>query len=146
MSTSPLRFLVVDDNADSRMLLVKTLLRKFPEASIHECQQGDHALAIARAGNLSAVIAHRTYDYDGETLVALFRRLDPILPIVLVSGYDRTERALAAGANAFLNYDEWLRIGSVVADVMASAADARAALPRPKPGAAKERTRTSPTG
>src|ERR1051326_6757150 len=121
MITEPLRFLVVDDNKDSRMLLVKTLLRKFPEAVVQECQGGDAAMRIVQTDPLSAIIAHRTFDYDGETLVALFRRLNPHVPIVMVSGYDRSARAIEAGANAFLNYDAWLQIGSVVAKVMAAA-------------------------
>jgi hypothetical protein len=36
-----------------------------------------------------------------------------------VSGFDRSQVALAAGATAFLNYDEWLRIGTVVSDLLA---------------------------
>jgi hypothetical protein len=39
----------------------------------------------------------------------------------MVSGIDRSEAALAAGANAFLPYDEWLRIGTVVEHYMRSA-------------------------
>lgn len=115
------RFLVVDDNADSRMLLARTLMRRFPEAVVLECQHGDTAVRIAEREQLNAVIAHRTFDYDGETLIALMRRVNPAVPIVMVSGYDRSARALAAGANAFLNYDGWLNIGTVVADVMESA-------------------------
>jgi hypothetical protein len=38
--------------------------------------------------------------------------------IVMVSGMDRKAEALAAGANAFLHYDEWLRIGSLVESLL----------------------------
>ena len=39
----------------------------------------------------------------------------------MVSGIDRAAEAVAAGANLFLNYDEWLRIGTVVAELLAGA-------------------------
>lgn len=117
---SQFRFLVVDDNSDSRQLLVKTLGRKYPEAVMHECRQGDAAIAIAKRSDLTAIISHRTYDYDGETLVALFRRVNATVPIVMVSGYDRADRAKAAGADAFLNYDRWLMIGTVVNELIAA--------------------------
>jgi hypothetical protein len=37
---------------------------------------------------------------------------------VMVSGIDRTDAALRAGATCFLNYDEWLRVGSLVTDLL----------------------------
>lgn len=112
------QFLVVDDNADSRMLLVKTLMRKFPECIVSECQHGDTAIRMAKSDSITAIVAHRTFEYDGETLIARLRQVNPTVPIIMVSGQDRSARAIAAGANAFLNYDAWLQIGSVVADVM----------------------------
>lgn len=114
------RFLVVDDNSDSRQLLVNTLARKYPEAVMHECRQGDAAIALAKRSDLTAIISHRTFDYDGETLVKLFRRVNPTVPIIMVSGYDRADRAKAAGADCFLNYDRWLMIGNVVSATLAA--------------------------
>jgi CheY-like chemotaxis protein len=115
---TPRKFLIVDDNADSRTLLCKTLLRKFPDSVIQECQNGDTAIAVVRGERLQAVIAHRTFEYDGETLVRLLRRVDPAVPIIMVSGYDRREIAAAAGADAFMNYDAWLTVGTVVAQAI----------------------------
>lgn len=125
-SPAPLRFLVIDDHTDSRMLLVKSLLRKFPTALVQECQDGDTAIAIAEADILSAIVAHRTYDYDGATLASLLRQARPEVPLVMVSGHDHAAKARAIGADAFLHYDEWLRIGTVVAEVM----ETRAKEPR----------------
>lgn len=116
-----LRFLVIDDNADSRMLLAKTLIRRFPESVVLECQNGDTALRIAATETLDAIVAHRTFDYDGETLIALLRRANAHVPLIMVSGYDRSERARAAGATSFLHYDAWLQIGTVVAEAMDAA-------------------------
>ena len=117
-ASTPVRFLVVDENSDSRFLLVKTLLRKFPNAVLQECQHGDTATAIAKTDKLSAIVVHRTFEYDGATLVSLMRRVNPTVPIVMVSGVDRSAEGMAAGATCFLKYDEWLRIGTVVTDAM----------------------------
>lgn len=121
MSSPAKTFLVVDDNADSRFLLVKTLLRKFPEAVIRECQESVDAIEIARSGALSAIIAHRAADLDGITLIRELRSANSTVIILMVSGLDRTESAIRAGATCFLNYDEWLRVGSLVTDLLARA-------------------------
>jgi CheY-like chemotaxis protein len=112
------KFLVIDDNPDSRFLLVKTLLRKFPDAVVQECQSSLPAIDCAKSDGVSTIILHRASDADGELLIRLIRRVNSTVPIVMVSGYDRSQIALAAGANCFLNYDEWLRIGTVVGDLL----------------------------
>ena len=130
---TPRKFLVIDDNADSRTLLSRTLLRKYPEAVVQECQSGDTAMAVVRVERVQAVVVHRTFEYDGETLVRLLRRADPTVPIVMVSGYDRRASAHAAGADAFMNYDAWLTIGNVVAGAIASRPRQSAAQPVASP-------------
>jgi CheY-like chemotaxis protein len=114
----PYKFLIVDDNADSRFLLVKTLLRKFPQAVLQETQDGESALALIRAEDLDAVVVHRAAEMDGLTLVRALRQANPTIPIVMVSGLDRTQTAIEAGATMFLSYDAWLRIGTVVAELV----------------------------
>lgn len=113
-SSPPVTFLVIDFNADSRYLLVKTLQRRYPQAVIREADHADLAIQVARTQALGAVIAHRTYDVSGCDLVRAIRNVDPAVPIIMVSGIDREKIALEAGANAFLHYDEWLRIATVV--------------------------------
>lgn len=120
MSATP-QFLVIDFHAESRYLLVKTLLRKYPGATIHESEDAEKAIEMTRALDLIAIITHRTFDVEGIELVRRLRDADPRVPIIMVSGIDREEQALAAGANAFLHYDEWLRIGSVVDAMLAQA-------------------------
>src|SRR4051812_42015704 len=112
------RFLVVDFHSESRFLLVRTLLRKFPTAEIIEEEDLERVLAVVREGRLSAAIIHRTFDSSGAELVQKIRALDSTLRIVMVSGIDRAETARISGANTFLHYDEWLRIGSVVEEEM----------------------------
>lgn len=108
------KFLVVDFHAESRFLLVKTLVRKFPDAEIVEEDDADRALALARGGELSAIVTHRTFEIEGIELVRQFRAANHRVPIIMVSGIDREAPALAAGADSFLPYDEWLRIGTLV--------------------------------
>jgi CheY-like chemotaxis protein len=126
------KFLIVDDNADSRFLLVKTLLRKFPQAVLQETQDGDSAVAIVQSVDLDAVVVHRAAEIDGVGLVRLLRQVNSAIPIVMVSGIDRTRQSLEAGATCFLSYDAWLRIGSVVAELLA----ARESRSASEPGAA----------
>jgi CheY-like chemotaxis protein len=116
--SSPHKFLIVDDNADSRFLLVKTLLRKFPQAILQETQDGESALALTRSQVLDAVVVHRAAEVDGLTLVRMLRQANPAIPIVMVSGLDRTKTAIEAGATTFLSYEAWLRIGTVVAELL----------------------------
>lgn len=115
----PRKFLIVDDNADSRFLLVKTLLRKFPQAVLQETQDGDSAVSLSQADALDAIIVHRAAEVDGLTLIRMLRDVNSAVPIVMVSGIDRSQLALAAGATSFLNYEAWLRIGTVVAEILA---------------------------
>jgi CheY-like chemotaxis protein len=115
---SPRKFLIVDDNADSRFLLVKTLLRKFPQAVLHETQNGESAIGAVQSIHFDAVVVHRATEVDGLTLIRALRHVNRNVPIVMVSGIDRTKQALEAGANTFLSYEAWLRIGTVVAEML----------------------------
>lgn len=127
---SPLNFLVVDDNPDSRFLLVRTLLRKFPTAVVQECQGADETLALVRQPEaLTAVIVHRATEMTGIAMLGEIRAVAPKTPLVMVSSIDRRDAALAIGADAFLLYDEWLRIGTVVATLMARLAEGRSIPP-----------------
>jgi DNA-binding NarL/FixJ family response regulator len=115
------RFLIVDDHGDSRFLLVKTLYRKFPRAVFHECPNSQAAFEIAKSENLSAIITHRTADMAGIPLVRELRTLNPTVPIVMVSSHDQKTVAIGAGADRFLPYDEWLRIGTIVEEMLPGA-------------------------
>ena len=114
------KFLVVDDVDDNRFLLAKTLLRKFPGSIVQECSESGPAIIAAQHDRLSAAIVHRGADVDGITLITMLRKVNAAVPIIMVSGRESCPGAIEAGANAFLNYDAWLRIGTVVADVIAA--------------------------
>src|SRR5436190_905191 len=115
-----LRFLVIDDNPDGRFLVSKTLLRKFPHAVVTECQTAEAAFRVLVAEPVSLIASHRTFEYDAVTLVRELRARNPTVPILMLSGIDRRELAAAAGANAFLTYDEWLMVGNHVASLLAT--------------------------
>jgi CheY-like chemotaxis protein len=111
------KFLVIDDNVDNRFLLTRTLRRKYPGAEVEECGDLSTAIEITNQHGIDAVVSHRAGEVDGLELVRQLRKHHPILPIIMVSGFDRTREALAAGATRFLNYDEWLRLGTVMDEI-----------------------------
>src|SRR5438132_704339 len=90
-------FLIIDDNLDNRFLLTKTIGRKFPTSEIRECDEIGAAISIASSEQLTAVISHRVDLTDGIDLIRQLRQVNPSVPIIMVSSYDRTREALAAG-------------------------------------------------
>lgn len=114
MATSPQKLLVIDHNTDNAALLVRTLIRKYPRTPVVFCRDPAFACATVAAEAVDVVVLHRSDNEDAVTIIRMLHAVAPALPIVVVSGIDRSESVLAAGAVGFLNYDEWLRIGTVV--------------------------------
>lgn len=112
------RFLIVDDNADARSLLTRTLIRKFPQCIASECGDADTAIVIARTEKLAAIVVHRAGEITGLEMIPLLRKVAPKVPLVYVSGIDRSQAAVKAGATAFLNYDAWLGLGTLISGLM----------------------------
>lgn len=123
------KVLLVDDVTDSRALVRRTIMRKFPAATVEECQESAPATVAAGAGNFDVIVAHRAADLDGLALVRMLRRVSPQVPILMLSGIDRTAAALAAGATRFHNYDAWLRVGTVIEEMLAPATTADSPAP-----------------
>lgn len=123
------KILIVDDVNDSRALVVRTIMRKFPAAVVQEYQDCSTAMVAAGAGNFDVIVAHRAVDLDGLTLVRMFRKVSPQVPILMLSGIDRTEAALEAGATRFHNYDAWLLVGTVIAEMLSPAPAADSPAP-----------------
>lgn len=112
--------MVVDDNPEGRFLLTKTLLRKYPQSVVHECQELEVALEVIREfprDARSVVIAHRATGMDGRSLVKALRQENATIPIVWISGRDRTADLAPTGATRFLHYDAWLMIGPTIEDL-----------------------------
>jgi len=116
------KFLVIDDNADGRSLLARTLLRKFPQSLTIECAEAAAATRTAGTEQLDAIIVHRAREMEGVDLIPLLREISPRIPIIYVNGPDRSQAALAGGATSCLSYDAWLRLGTVIAEALESRA------------------------
>lgn len=111
-------FLVIDSFEEMRLLVVRTLRRVFPNALITEAHDFEEALRLTRGNAYDAIIVHRAIGADAKTIIQLIRRDNSVVPIVAVSSMDRTDEVLGAGATAFLNFEEWLRVGTLVADLI----------------------------
>ena len=129
-----LQFVVVDNHPDNRFLLTKTLKRRIPDAVIIECQDSDTALSAVTGAAVAAVVVHRARDLGGILLIEQLRGANATVPILCVSGVDLKSEALKAGANAYLPYDAWLRVGSVVAELISSKSNEEASASDEKRG------------
>jgi DNA-binding NtrC family response regulator len=117
-------FLVVDDNPDTRFVVVRTLTKSFPNCVVHECDAADSGLDRGRDPGLSAVIVHRTTEMTGVYFIQSLRQINPRVPVLMISGIDRTHAATAAGATQFLLFDDWKQLGAVVTRMLATASAA----------------------
>ena len=136
LATSPQKLLVIDHNTDNAALLVRTLIRKYPRTPVVFCRDPAFACATVAAEAVDAVVLHRSDNEDAVTIIRMLHAVAPALPIVVVSGVDRSESVLAAGAVGFLHYDEWLRIGIVVENFLTQL---RAGASEASPGAESRR-------
>jgi DNA-binding NtrC family response regulator len=130
LMVQPHKLLVIDFNTDSASLLVRSLVRKFPAAMVRLCGDLGTTTEAIGAERFDAIVLHRTEEVTGIELIRAIRALDANVPIVAVSGIDRTAAAMAAGANAFMLYDQWLNIGSVVRELIDELPDFRAGVER----------------
>jgi CheY-like chemotaxis protein len=112
------RCVVVDDNPEGRFFLSKMLLTSFPRAEVIECESSDAAVRELGAEKTTLFLVHRATDADGLPLVEALRAASPTIPIIYLSGVDRTEAALAAGATTFLQFDQSSLVGRIVRDIL----------------------------
>lgn len=112
-------FLLIDADADGRVLLARTLLRVFPRAAIVECQDLETAVNLLVTHEFDAVVSHRAIGADPEKLVRAIREQKRNVPLLAVAGNDRRKQLVLAGATMFLSSNEWIRVGTVVADMLA---------------------------
>jgi DNA-binding NarL/FixJ family response regulator len=113
------RFLIIDHDPDSSELLVRSLRRKFPLATLMQTAEVEEATKVAASLHLDAVVLHRAEDGDAVEVTKAVRSVNTATPIIVVSGIDRSESVLAAGATGFLNFDQWLMLGAVVGNSLA---------------------------
>jgi response regulator RpfG family c-di-GMP phosphodiesterase len=111
---APRKILLIDNHTDNRALLARTLLRKFPKVILSECKDRGTAIEAAGQEQVDVVVLHRTNDAEAVDLITAIRKVNKSVPILVLSGVDRSATVLKAGATKFLNYDEWLMVGSAV--------------------------------
>jgi DNA-binding response OmpR family regulator len=112
------KLLIIDDNSDHRLLLSKTLLRKFPHAVLVECRSAEAAVNILKSERVTLVVAHRAHEVADAGLIRALRSADAVVPIIAVAGADQKGETLAAGATQFHDLDEWLMIGNAAAALL----------------------------
>lgn len=117
----PLRFLVIDDNTRSRLLVVATLARNFPRAFITEATTIKDAFAAADVAQMDAVVGFFGSGLDARVFTHLARKQNARVPIVIMSEVDCAEEVLGAGATRFLSCEEWLIVGTVLGEILSEA-------------------------
>lgn len=120
------QFLLIDHHADARRRLAQELFRQFPGALIHEFRDAQQAVALAATAKLDAIIVHRSWDMDARSLIRILKAIDPRVPIIAMSGVDRAQEALAAGAARFLPSTDWAHLAIVIEEMLGGAGGAAA--------------------
>jgi hypothetical protein len=113
------RFLLVGNNLERVQLLAHTLRRRFLDAVIPHASELEAAGQFLRTQSYDVVILVVSEARRAVEVVTGLRQVNAAVPIIVVSPVDRSEAVLAAGATGFLNCDEFLNIGQVVANSLA---------------------------
>jgi CheY-like chemotaxis protein len=107
-SLDSVRFLIVDDNQYMRAIVVE-LLRAFGAKRILEAVDGAEAISKGESWEPDIVIIDYAMATDGLTFTRKLRagqtKLDPTLPVILMTGHteaSRVEAARDAGVTEFL--------------------------------------------
>jgi DNA-binding NtrC family response regulator len=115
---TPEKVLVIDYDADNALLLTRSIRRKFPSALVVQSRDAVTTLTNVIEQKFDVLVVHRTEQIPAVELIKTVRKLDEQVVIIAVSGFDRSEDVLKAGATGFLRYDEWLRLGTVIANAL----------------------------
>jgi len=110
--------LVVDADKDLRFLFVRKLVREFPGCTVMETEDPEDALRRVKLQEYDAIFVHRAIGADAVTVIRNIREERPSVQLIAVSTIDRSAEVLAAGANAFYDFDQWHLIGPKLAAVL----------------------------
>jgi hypothetical protein len=111
------KFLVVGHSRDNAVLIIRALSRKFPLCDIVQLNKTSEAIGLLSTKHVDAIVVHRAVVSDTVETVSVLRTISRA-PIIALSGADRRNAILAAGATAYLNFDEWMLLGSIVANAL----------------------------
>lgn len=118
----PRSFLVIAEEPERLSLIATTLHRKFPNSVVQTCRDSDAAVAVVKAHTLDAIVLHRSCDMDEMPLLEVVHNATSV-PIVAMSGYRLESAALAGGATKYLHIEQWLLVGTVVAELIGAKAE-----------------------
>jgi DNA-binding response OmpR family regulator len=111
---APAKVLLIDSDTDNSDLLVHSMRRIFPGIELVQSRDAVEAMSKLAVEEYDAVVVHRTDQISAVNLITTARKIAPTVVLIAVSGIDRSEAVLAAGADGFLNSHEWARIGPVI--------------------------------
>ncbi|HWA29435.1 MAG TPA: hypothetical protein VG734_27540 [Lacunisphaera sp.] len=112
------QFIIIDDNRDGCFVLSRALFRHYPAATLHEFRDFESARAslasLPPEGGPAVVLLHRIANIGAADLVRAVRTIHERVPIVALGDPASGPQVLAAGATRFLDYEAWLRLGTLV--------------------------------
>ncbi|MBA4138140.1 MAG: hypothetical protein C0518_12560 [Opitutus sp.] len=110
------KILIAADQIDERVLYARTIMRKYPQSVVTECDLE----SVQRWGpgqcHFDAAVIHFNGTPEAHAAVAAVRRWSRRVPIVALSGVNRGTEAIAAGVDRFILADQWLLLAPVLAD------------------------------
>lgn len=111
-----LTVLLVDDEADVCALVRHYLAKSVPHASVITASNGEEGLRRFRALQPDLVISNNHMPcMDGPEMISILRASGVATPIISISNAEGAEeRALGAGASAFLDKEHLSRIPELV--------------------------------
>jgi DNA-binding NarL/FixJ family response regulator len=113
------RFLLVGNTLERVQLLAHALRTRYPDCVIPHASELEAAGQFLRTQTYDVVILVVSEGKGAAEVVTRLRQINAAVPVIVVSTVDQSEPVLAAGATGFLKGDEALRIGQVVANVLA---------------------------
>ena len=115
-----LKFLVVDDDAEKRFLIVHHLGREFEGVHLIECDSGAAAIAHLEKHSVHAVVTDNSMSpVNGLELIAWLRKRNATLPVVMVTGNPEIESvAMKAGASAVVNSQKFREVGPILKQLL----------------------------
>lgn len=116
----PLHILIVDDDIDKRFVIAHSVAKKFPSASLFECNSGEEALRYLHDNYVDAIVTnHSMAPIDGLTLIRKVRVERTTLPILMVTGHvGVAAAALEAGADRVIEAKPGEDIGAALEELL----------------------------
>jgi DNA-binding NtrC family response regulator len=103
MSNEPIRVLLVDDEAGFVEVLQKRLGKRGLE--ITSAVSGTNALQVLRRDNFDvAILDLKMEDMDGIEVLQIFKKMDPEMPVIMLTGHGSEKAAHEGMANGAFDY------------------------------------------